>query len=93
VRLADPARLDEAERIIASRLPAGLAAAQARRRAVERMLASPVQPGGALVGGGARRAFSQHGLDVGHRKAQEIGMLRALGVARRTVLALFLARR
>ena len=32
----------------------------------------PVQPGGALVGGGARRTLSrsQHGLDVGHRAAR-----------------------
>ena len=42
VRLTDPARLDDAERAIASRLPAGLAVQRPARRGaqVERMLAS-----------------------------------------------------
>jgi putative ABC transport system permease protein len=95
VRLADPTRLDEAERVIASRLPAGLAVQRPARRGsqVERMLASfqfnlaALSWVAVLVG-----LFLVHNTvstSVISRR-EEIGMLRALGVTRRTVLALFL---
>jgi putative ABC transport system permease protein len=95
LRLADPARLDEAERVIASRLPAGLAVQRPARRGsqVERMLASfqfnlaALSWVAVLVG-----LFLVHNTvstSVIARR-EEIGMLRALGVARRTVLTLFL---
>jgi putative ABC transport system permease protein len=95
VKLADPGRLDEAERVIASRLPAGLAVQRPARRGaqVERMLASfqfnltALSWVAVLVG-----LFFVHNTvstSVIARRG-EIGMLRALGVARQTVLALFL---
>jgi putative ABC transport system permease protein len=95
LRLADPARLDEAERVIASRLPPGLAVQRPARRGaqVERMLASfqfnlaALSWVAVLVG-----LFLVHNTvstSVFARR-EEIGMLRALGVARRMVLALFL---
>jgi len=90
LRLADPARLDDAERIIASRLPAGLAVQRPARRGaqVERMLASfqfnlaALSWVAVLVG-----LFLVHNTvstSVIARR-EEIGMLRALSSASKSV--------
>jgi putative ABC transport system permease protein len=95
VRLDDPARLDEAEREIASRLPPGLAVQRPARRGaqVEKMLAafqfnlSALSLVALLVG--MFLVYNTVATSVIARRS-EIGMLRAVGTTRRTILLLFL---
>lgn len=95
VRLADPARLDEAELAIGRRLPAGLSVQRPARRGqqVEQMLAafqfnlSALSYVALLVG--LFLVYNTVATSVIARR-EEIGMLRALGAGRSTVLSLFL---
>ncbi len=95
VRLDDPARLDEAEREIGRRLPSGLGVQRPARRGaqVERMLAAFQFNLGALsfvaLLVGLFLIYNTVATSVIARRS-EIGMLRALGLSRRGVLALFL---
>jgi putative ABC transport system permease protein len=95
VRLADPARLDEAERRIAGRLPAGLAVQRPARRGqqVERMLAAFQFNLGALsyvaLLVGLFLVYNTVATSVIARR-EEIGVLRALGASRRLAMGLFL---
>ena len=96
VLLADPSRLDEAEQAIAARLPPGLAVQRPSRRGaqVEQMLAAFQFNLAALswvaVIVGLFLVYNTLATAVIARR-NEIGMLRAVGTTRRTVLALFLA--
>jgi putative ABC transport system permease protein len=95
VRLTDPARLDEAERAIVAKLPAGLSVQRPARRGqqVEQMLAafqfnlSALSYVALLVG--LFLVYNTVATSVIARR-EEIGMLRALGTSRGRVLALFL---
>lgn len=95
VRLADPSRLDEAERQIGARLPAGLAVQRPARRGqqVERMLAAFQFNLGALsyvaLLVGLFLVYNTVATSVIARR-DEIGVLRALGATRRAVMTLFL---
>lgn len=95
VRLHDPARLDEAEAAIAARLGPGLEAQRPARRGeqVEKMLSAfhfnlSALSGVALLVG----LFLVHNTIATSAIARraEIGMLRAVGASRGTVLGLFL---
>jgi putative ABC transport system permease protein len=96
VRLADPSRLDEAERAIGARLPAGISVQRPARRGqqVEQMLAafqfnlSALSYVALLVG--LFLVYNTVATSVIARRS-EIGVLRALGTRRGTVLSLFLA--
>jgi len=96
VRLFDDRHVAEAERAIAARLPAGLAVERPARRGeqVETMLRafhfnlSALAWVALLVG--LFLVYNTVAVSVIARR-EEIGMLRALGTPRRTVLALFLA--
>jgi putative ABC transport system permease protein len=96
VRLADPSRLDEAERAIGARLPAGISVQRPARRGqqVEQMLAafqfnlSALSYVALLVG--LFLLYNTVATSVIARRS-EIGVLRALGTRRGTVLSLFLA--
>ncbi len=96
VRLDEPSRLDQAERDIAGRLPPGLQVQRPARRGaqVEKMLAAfqfnlaALSSVALLVG--LFLVYNTVATSVISRRA-EIGMLRALGTRRRTVLLLFLA--
>jgi putative ABC transport system permease protein len=95
VRLADPSRLDEAERAITAKLPPGLSVQRPARRGeqVEQMLAafqfnlSALSYVALLVG--LFLVYNTVATSVIARR-EEIGMLRALGASRRRVLTLFL---
>jgi putative ABC transport system permease protein len=95
VRLAEPARLDEAELTIGRRLPAGLSVQRPARRGqqVEQMLAafqfnlSALSYVALLVG--LFLIYNTIATSVIARR-EEIGVLRALGAGRARVLALFL---
>ena len=95
VRLAEPARLDEAERAIGVRLPAGLNVQRPARRGqqVEQMLAAfqfnlaALSYVALLVG--LFLVYNTVATSVIARR-DEIGVLRALGTSQTTVLALFL---
>lgn len=95
VRLAEPSRLDEAERAIGARLPQGLNVQRPARRGqqVEQMLAAfqfnlaALSYVALLVG--LFQVYNTVATSVIARR-DEIGVLRALGTPRRTVLALFL---
>jgi putative ABC transport system permease protein len=95
VRLAEPARLDEAELAIGRRLPAGLSVQRPARRGqqVEQMLAafqfnlSALSYVALLVG--LFLVYNTVATSVIARR-EEIGVLRALGARRGTVLSLFL---
>lgn len=95
VRLRDPSTIDGAEREIAARLPEGLTAQRPSRRGaqVERMLASfhlnltALSWVALLVG--LFLVYNTVATSVIARR-EEIGTLRAVGVTRRAVLALFL---
>ncbi len=95
VRLADPAALDRAERAIGARLPPGLAVQRPARRGsqVEKMLAAFQFNLGALsmvaLLVGLFLIYNTVATSVIGRR-EEIGVLRALGTPRTTVLALFL---
>ncbi len=95
VRLADPAALDRAERAIGARLPPGLAVQRPARRGsqVEKMLAAFQFNLGALsmvaLLVGLFLIYNTVATSVIGRR-EEIGVLRALGTPRATVLALFL---
>ena len=96
VRLAEPTRLDEAERAIGARLPAGLAVQRPARRGqqVEKMLAAfhfnlTALSYVALLVGSVPRL--QHGRGVGDRAARGDRRAPRAGHAARRVLALFLA--
>ena len=96
LKLTDPSRLDEAEAAIAGRLEPGLHVQRPARRGaqVEKMLAafhfnlSALSSIALLVG-----LFLVHNTIATSAIARraEIGMLRAVGASRRTVLRLFLA--
>ena len=95
VRLDEPSRLDEAERAIGARLPAGLNVQRPARRGqqVEQMLAAfqfnlaALSYVALLVG--LFLVYNTVATSVIARR-DEIGMLRALGTPQATVLALFL---
>ncbi len=95
VRLKDGIGVEEAERRIAPRLPAGMSADRPARRGreVEKMLAafhfnlSALSYVSLLVG--LFMIYNTVSVSVAARR-QEIGSLRALGASRRTVLRLFL---
>ena len=95
VRLDDPSRLDEAEREIGRRLPPGLGVQRPARRGaqVERMLAAFQFNLGALsfvaLLVGLFLIYNTVATSVIARRS-EIGVLRALGLSRLGVLALFL---
>ncbi len=96
VRLDEPSRLDEAERKIGARLPAGLNVQRPARRGqqVEQMLAAfhfnlaALSYVALLVG--LFLVYNTVATSVIARR-DEIGVLRALGAPQATVLALFLA--
>ncbi len=95
VQLRDPSAIDRAEREIAARLPAGLSAQRPARRGaqVERMLAAfhlnltALSWVALLVG--LFLVYNTVSASAIARRA-EVGTLRALGVSRHAVLALFL---
>ena len=95
VRLDEPSRLDEAEQAIGARLPAGLNVQRPARRGqqVEQMLAAfqfnlaALSYVALLVG--LFLVYNTVATSVIARR-EEIGVLRALGTPRATVLALFL---
>ena len=95
VRLSEPRRLDEAERVIGARLPLGLDVQRPARRGqqVEQMLAAfqfnlaALSYVALLVG--LFLVYNTVATSVIARR-DEIGVLRALGTPRRTVLTLFL---
>ena len=95
VLLADPSRLDQAEEAIAARLPVGLAVQRPARRGaqVEQMLAAFQFNLAALswvaVIVGLFLVYNTLATAVIARRS-EIGILRAVGATRQTVLALFL---
>jgi putative ABC transport system permease protein len=95
VRLADPAALDRAEKAIDARLPPGLAVQRPARRGaqVEKMLAAFQFNLGALslvaLLVGLFLIYNTVATSVIARR-EEIGVLRALGTSRSTILALFL---
>lgn len=96
VRLREGVKIDEAERAIAARLPEGLTVQRPARRSqqVEQMLAAfhfnltALSYVALLVG--LFLIYNTVSISVIARRT-EVGTLRALGVTRRTVLALFLA--
>jgi putative ABC transport system permease protein len=95
VRLKDPSRLEEAEAAIGARLPAGLVVQRPARRGaqVERMLASfqfnlaALSLVALLVG--VFLVYNTVAASVVSRRS-EIGMLRAVGAGRATLLAFFI---
>ncbi len=95
VRLADPSRLDEAERLIGSRLPPGLVVQRPSRRGqqVEQMLAAfqfnlaALSYVALLVG--LFLVYNTVATSVIARR-DEIGMLRAVGASRRQLFGWFL---
>src|SRR4030095_3360231 len=95
VRLADPAALNRAEKAIGARLPPGLAVQRPARRVaqVEKMLAAFQFNLGALsmvaLLVGLFLIYNTVATSVIARR-EEIGVLRALGTSRGTILALLL---